>query len=115
MGYSIGLYQDGEVVTVSAHQEGSNIVVGGDDRAHMTVTYNYGPFFYENLDADSGLRWLYNKEFWSVKERLEEAIAVLGTERSDNYWDQHPGNAGHVLRVLYLWARQHPLAVFHGD
>jgi hypothetical protein len=115
MGYSIGLYQDGKAVTVSSHQEGSNVVVGGVIAAKMTVTYNYSPFYYESLDADSGLRWLYNKSFWSVKERLEEAIAVLGTERSENYWDQHPGNAGHVLRVLYLWARQHPNAVFLGD
>ena len=38
--------------------------------------------------------------------------ARLGTERSDDYWEATPGNAGHAALILRNWAMKHPDAVW---
>ncbi len=117
MSYDISLRdpKTGEAVTVDHHCEGGTRPVFGIDDAELNVTYNYGPFYAEHIDAEEGIRWLYGRTGRQVQERLEKAVAALGTERDSDYWQPTPGNAGYALAILLRWAKQHPTAVFGGD
>jgi len=116
MGYSIKLVgEDGEIVSVSRHQEGSNFVMNGTTDAIIDITYNYSLYFREEIDHIIGIRWLYGKHSYECVDVLEAAVEKLGTKRDVDYWILTPGNAGHVLYILLKWAKQHPNAVFEGD
>lgn len=103
--------ENGEPVTVVAHQEGGTWALGGTTGARLDITHNYSPFYREHLNAE-GLRWLDGKRAGDVAEALDAAIKKLGTEQADNYWDSTPGNAGHALFVLSCWAARYPDAIF---
>lgn len=79
MGYDIELIEDGEPVCVEPHSVGSILVVGGNDRAEMTITYNYSDQF-KALDEAERLDWLNGKSGAETIERLERAVVTLGTE-----------------------------------
>lgn len=115
MSYDIDLVRDGAPVTVERHTEGGTYQIGGTPTAELNVTYNYGRFYYEHIDKEEGIRWLYGKTGADCIERLRTAIAALGTERDSDYWNDTPGNAGYALSILLAWAEQHPDAVFIGD
>jgi hypothetical protein len=115
MSYWITLTDADGVVEVPAHTEGGIIEVGGSDFASISITYNYSKYFYEQLDPERGIQWLYGKTGAEVIEALTTAVTTLGTETSNNYWDATPGNAGQSLDVLRQWALLHPTAVFSGD
>ena len=114
MSYDVGLYRK-VPVEVESHTEGGTYALGGTDRAELNITYNYSKYFYRELDAEKGLRWLYGQTGEAVIPRLEKAIAALGTKQDTNYWADTPGNAGYALSILLKWAKQHPDAVFDGD
>jgi len=117
MSYDISLVAPGthKPVTVNRQTEGGTIVLGGTTDASLNVTYNYAPHFYEQIDKDKGIRWLYGKTGAETIDRLAAAVAVLGTKRDRDYWKNTPGNAGHALSVLLAWARAHPEGVWEGD
>lgn len=116
MGYSIRLVgEDGEIVRVSRHQEGSNFVIDGTTDAVIDITYNYVGHFRDTIDKRDGIRWLYGKHARLCIFILEDAVGKLGTVRGADYWEATPGNAGYVLHVLLMWARQYPDAIFMGD
>ena len=116
MSYNIYLKdRNDEVVVVPKFAEGGTYAVGGTTGADLNVTYNYSKFYYAYLDTVLGIRWLYGTKGSDCLERLESAIAVLGTERSSDYWEATPGNAGYALSILRDWAKLHPGAVFDGD
>jgi len=83
----------------------------GSSRAELNITSNYRPIFVE-LWGKEGIKRLYGKKAHSTIEGLEEAVALLGTERSDNPWELTRGNVGHVLSILLEWARMHPDATW---
>lgn len=85
---------------------------GGTMGAWMSVTYNYSPFYREYLDAERSLWWLHGKTGMEAIPHLERAVAALGTDRTESYWDATPGNAGYALSILLKWAERHPCAVF---
>jgi len=115
MSYDLGLYYDDKVALVARHEEGGTYVLGGTADAELNITYNYSGFYYQYLDEEKGLRWLYGKTGAETVERLEKAVGILGTCRDDNYWNQTLGNAGYALSILLEWARQHPEAIWEGD
>ena len=115
MSYGIALREGNNICSVERHIEGCNIQVGGSTEAHILITYNYGPHYYKHIDPEKGLRWLYGKRASETIERLESAIAALGTERADDYWAPTKGNAGYALSILLGWARMHPDAIWSGD
>ncbi len=79
MSYDIELQKNGEVVQVPRHAEGGTYALGGTEEAHLNVTYNYAPHYYEHLDAEQGIRWLYGKTGAETEERLQAAVEELGT------------------------------------
>lgn len=116
MGYSIKLVgEDGEPVKVESHYEGSNMLIGGNTDAEITITYNYGFFFYKHIDTEEGIRWMYGRKASDCVATLNAAILALGTDLSGDYWEPTPGNSGHALAILRGWAIQHPTARFMGD
>lgn len=116
MSYDIHLLdEDGRSIAVENHEEGGTYVLGGTPTADLNVTYNYSRFYYEHLDSEKGIRWLYGKKASETVERLEKAVAVLGVQQHSDYWRKTSGNAGYALAILLRWARQHPTAVWAGD
>jgi hypothetical protein len=116
MSYDIDLVdEEGKICKVKRHAEGGTYVVGGTEEAHLNVTYNYSDHFYETLDEEEGIRWLYGKSGRECTTRLEAAVKALSTERSNDYWEKTPGNAGYALSTLLKWAKEHPNAKFRGD
>ena len=116
MSYDIYLVdKEDKTCIVERHKEGGTYVANGTEEAHLNVTYNYGEGFHKALDERNGIRWLYDKSGAECIERLTGAVKVLGTTRSDNYWEKTPGNAGYALSILLKWAEMHPTARFTGD
>jgi len=102
------------VCEVEAHSEGGTYVVGGISGAELNVTYNYGGFFRDAVEGlkEPGLKGLDGQRAGDWIERLEKAVAQLGTDRDVDYWAKTPGNAGHALSILLGWARQYPSGYF---
>jgi len=116
MGYDLHLIrEDGNVVKVPSFTEGGHYVVGGSVYADISITYNYSKFFYDTIDNDQGIRWIYGRAAGDCIDRLESAIGVLGTDKDDDYWKPTAGNAGWILSTLLKWAKQHPECKFEGD
>jgi len=121
MSYDIMLHYNEIPAEVPMHAEGNVIAFNpetnetGMTSAEINITWNYSKFFYEHLDAERGIRWLYGKTGRETVERLKKAVEVLGTETDEDYWKPTPGNAGHILNVLAGWAELHPDAVWDGD
>lgn len=98
-------------VDVERHAEGGTYALGGTSDAELNVTYNYGGHFTRALGG--GFKdVLDDKRAGDVIPLLEGAVAMLGTERDGDYWNNTPGNAGHALSILLAWARQRPDAIF---
>ena len=117
MSYDIYLEYPNEqaAAPVPRHAEGGTYTMGGASSAHLNVTYNYGKFYYEYIDPDEGIRWLYGKTGAETTGILEQAVEALGTVRDGNYWAATEGNAGFALSILLSWARLHPDAAWSGD
>jgi hypothetical protein len=98
-------------VGVDTHAEGGTYALGGTSSAELNITYNYAPQF-KTVFGDAGIRDLHNKVARDTISALEIGVSRLGTQRSADYWENTPGNAGYVLSVLLAWAKQHPNAVF---
>jgi len=119
MSYDIYLSDDKGTVEVPVHQEGGTfcamsktqdpktgkwVVTMGTAEASLNVTYNYSNHFH--------FRFLHGRTAKEVIILLEYLVKQLGTERSKDYWESTPGNAGHAINILLSWAKQHPDATF---
>jgi uncharacterized protein with von Willebrand factor type A (vWA) domain len=108
---------DDLAVEVADHTEGGIIMLGGNPRAEMSVTYNYGQLFREAWPEPLSQRsclvvMLDGRTAAETIPHLEAAVRQLGTVQDSDYWAATPGNAGHALSVLLAWARQHPAATW---
>ena len=113
MSWWVNLENDnGESLKVSNHAEGGTYCVDGTDEASLNVTYNYSRYYYKHLDKENGLRALDGGTGKDWIERLKNAIKELGTKTSDDYWASTPGNAGHVLEVILVCAKEHPEGIW---
>ena len=115
MSYDLSLVQDGRSVKVDKFEEGGTYIFGGSSYADLNITYNYGKFYYSNLDTVDGLRWLYGKKGKDTIHRLQSAVEALGVVEDDDYWEPTSGNAGYALNILLEWAKQYPNAIWEGD
>ena len=115
MSYDLSLQKDGVSLELETKHLGGTMPVGGYCHTDFNITYNYGSFYYETLDKEEGLRWLYGKTGEETIKRLEKAIEKLGTETSDNYWEPTEGNAGSALVPLLESAKLYTDAIWSGD
>jgi len=116
MGYDISLIdKNGESVQVDRFSEGGTQPVGGSTTADISITYNYSKFFYDIIDEEQGIRWIYGRHAGDCIGKLIGAIHILGIYKDEDYWKATPGNAGHILRTLVKWAGKNKNAVFRGD
>lgn len=80
---------------------GGTFAIDGTDMAWLNITYNYSKYFYEVIDKDLGIRFLYGKTLQETMPMLDSAIDALGTEPpSDDYWKESAGNARRALESL---------------
>ena len=116
MSYDIELVdQNGDVIVFDEpHGLTGGTYALGDQRARLNVTYNYSRFFVD-LFGEDGIRALYGKKAGETIPLLEDAIARLEGEPSDNYWDACPGNARRALEDLLVLARLAPEGIWRGD
>ena len=116
MSYGVHLREpNGSVCQVERHSECGNYVVGGTTDTYLNITWNYREYFYEHIDKEQGIRWLYNKKAKDCVPKLEEVVKKLGTKTDNSYWAPTAGNAGYALSILLKWAKENPEAVFGGD
>jgi hypothetical protein len=112
---------------------GGTYAVGGDTHAHLNITYNYAKHFcrvFEELPAPrplaprwlheqdepvGGIRTLYGLSGAESLPLLDQAIALLGDDVSDNYWEATEGNAKRALMQLRALATMRPDGVWDGD
>ena len=95
--------------------KGGTYAVGNSYEAWLNITYNYSKFYYDTINNELGIRWIYNKTGKECLPVLEKAVAQLGTKQSDNYWEATPGNAGNALLGLIAFCKMCPNGVFDGD
>lgn len=93
---------------------GGTYALGGTTAMHLNVTYNYGEHFYRVLGED-GIRSIYGKSGAETIPILEAAIAQLGDDVSEDYWEPTEGNAKAALHGLLAFARLRPDGVWDGD
>lgn len=96
------------------HMRGGTYAVGGTTEASLNVTYNYSKHFIRVL-GDGGIRSLYGKSAVDSIPMLEKAIAQLGDDISEDYWEPTEGNAKRALLQLYTLAKMRPDGVWDGD
>jgi len=94
---------------------GGTYALGGTTRAWLNITWNYAPFFYQTIDTERGIRALYGKTGNEAAPILIRAISQLGTDRSDDYWEATPGNAGAALDDLLTLISKAPGGIIDGD
>jgi len=122
MSFTVRLTKNRKTVLVEPHSEGPNIqmdityqidnkMLGGTREATMDITYNYSPFYYKTINEKNGLRHLHGMKASRAIPILKQAIRILGTTPSYNYWTSDAGNAGKALATLLTWAEQHPNAI----
>ena len=118
MGYDIYLYDpvSKEPIQFDAkHQiHGGNMALGGTTEAWLHVTYNYSKHFEQVLGKD-GVCTIYGKTGAETIPLLQQAIAALGADVSNDYWAATEGNAKKALAGLLAFAQMRPDGVWAGD
>lgn len=119
MSYDIELVDPvskGRIVFDKPHEiRGGTYMMGGCSEAWLNVTYNYAPHYYRLLSAEKGIRILYDKTGADTIPLLEKAIAELGDDVDDDYWEPTEGNAKRALCGLLAFAKIRPDGIWAGD
>lgn len=95
---------------------GGTYAIGGTTELWLNVTYNYGKFYRrEDVLGDEGIRTIYGMTGAESIPVLERAIAALGDDVSDDYWEATEGNAKRPLCQLLAFAQMRPDGIWDGD
>lgn len=118
MSYDIYLKEPVSGTTVlfdSPHQiKGGTYCVGGTNEAWLNITWNYSKFYYAAFGTE-GIRTIYGMSGAESITVLENAIAKLGNDESNDYWEATEGNAKKALLQLLSMAKMRPDAIWEGD
>lgn len=94
--------EDGGILeSRTVRSDGATIALGGEASCQLNVTYNYARPF---AAVRFSLRGLEGRTIEETRDVLARAVERLGTQRTADYWDATPGNAGHALSILLRWA-----------
>ncbi len=83
--------------------------------AWLSVTYNYSRHYCRVFPGEEGIRTLYGMTGADSIPVLEAAIAALGDDVDEDYWQPTEGNAKRALVQLQALAEMFPAAVWEGD
>ena len=98
----------------SAHyMRGGTYAVGGTTNAELNITYNYAKRY--GILGKKGIREIYGKTGAESIPMLQNAIALLGDDVHDDYWEPTEGNAKLALIQLLALAQMRPDGVWDGD
>jgi hypothetical protein len=101
--------------TDAPHQmRGGTYALGGTTELYLNVTYNYYKH-YHRVMGDEGIRTIYGKTGAESMPILCKAIADLGDDVVDDYWQPTEGNAKQALCSLLAMAQLRPDGVWGGD
>ena len=103
------------VVDDAHHIRGGTYCLGGTNELSLNITYNYGKFFYDIIDKEEGIRFLYGKEAVDCIPILDKAIAALGDDVDEDYWKPTEGNAKAALIGLRALCKMRPDGILSGD
>jgi hypothetical protein len=105
--------------------KGGTFCVGGCTTAWINITYNYSPHFYRVIPATDpesdedakrgGIRSLYGLTGAESIPILEKAVAQLGDDVHEDYWEPTEGNAKQALLQCLALAKMRPDGVWAGD
>lgn len=96
-------------------EEGGTYVVRNTE-TELNITYNYSWYYYQFLDKEQGIRWIYGKKGKECIEKLKEAIMpFVEADTYKDYWACTPGNCVKPLKILLSWCEKYPEGVFKGD
>lgn len=120
MSYDITLRDrvTGETLHVDTpHQMGGGTrAFGGTTELWLNVTYNYSKFYYrDDVFGEKGIRAIYGLTGLDSIPIIENAIAHLGDDATDDYWEATEGNAKKALYQLLTMAKMRPDGVWGGD
>ena len=105
-----------ELHTDVPHQMiGGTYKIGGTTELTLNITYNYGKFYYDTIDKEKGIRYIYGMTAADSIPVLEKAIEQLGDDVDDDYWKPTEGNAKRALTKLVALAKMRPDGVWNGD
>lgn len=105
-----------ETIKIADHHfmRGGTYAMGGCNELWLNITYNYGKYYYDTM-GKKGVRAIYGKTGHESIPILEEAIAQLGDDISDDYWEATEGNAKRPLVQLLTMAKMRPDGIWDGD
>ena len=96
--------------------QGGTYQLGGTKELWLNITYNYSRIYRrEDVLGDKGIRTIYGMTGIESIPVLTNAIAALGDDCSDDYWEATEGNAKRALTQLLTMARMCPDGVWDGD
>lgn len=93
---------------------GGTYSLEGEPTAKLNITYNYSRHFVRVL-GEGGIRSLYGQTGAESIPRLQAAIAQLGDDVNDDYWQPTEGNAKQALHQCLALAMMRPDGVWDGD
>ena len=96
------------------HLKGGTFAVGGSSYCDLNITYNYSVHYYK-LFGEEGIRAMYGKSGAESISILQDAIAKLKDDVSDDYWEATEGNAKQALQHLLTFAKIRPDGVWKGN
>ena len=70
--------ENGETITVAERHQlrGGTYCVGGSEKLHLNITYNYAPYYFTAFDED-GIRSLYGKKVVDTVQTIANAIVAV--------------------------------------
>ena len=90
------------------HIKGGTYQLGGTSDMWLNVTYNYAPQFCKGFQDEEGIHLLEEKSGADAIPMLTEAIARLGDDVSEDYWEATEGNAKRALHGILALCRMRP-------
>ena len=95
---------------------GGTYAVNGAKELWLNITYNYSDIYRRpEVLGEHGIRSIYGMSAHESIPVLEEAIAVLGDDVHEDYWEPTEGNAKRPLIQLLAMAKMRPDGIWAGD